>query len=620
MKGALAIAGLAVLGLALFVFLRGDEPRGAQTLAPGRAAIAPTPSGAAGGAQTAPLSPSRRPETAAAEPAAPATGAARTAVAPPRAERPRPDARARLTGFLMSASGPVEGGRVVYQSTGRPPLETQSDRRGTFEIVFDLEQEPGMLCVRARGFALFELGVGKLRPGENRALGNLNLAEGVTLVGRVVDGGGRGVPDATVGAASTHTTVRDHRPLLAATTASDGRFRLEDVPRGNVRLDVSARGLGSRSVEALSPSADLVIELAPGASLEVRLRDQAGPVAGAAVRLEPLEEGSPSEVETSDATGLALFQGLGSSRWTVVVSSEAYRPLSLEHRVEEGRLELELVPWPCVAGRVVAPDGGPPPAGTRVWASHRTQAGGRAAPQGEGSVPGPDGGYRLCPVYPGAYEVIAEAPGFARTRSPELRVPLEGDLQAGTLVLERGGRLIVVADLDGAPPADARVELYSSEPHAGAIWNAAEESPFLLAAEELGADGTLRLEGLETGTVWLVLRAPDFLPLLAGPLGIASERELLAPVLRPERGGRIGGRVTVGGDPVSDATVLIRGGTMPSVVRCTTDARGGFLTPALPEGTYRLWTRVTRSGAKPLGTELDVGVSVSKTTSIEVPL
>lgn len=620
MKGALAILGLVVLGTALFFYLQSGQRTREPALVPGRASAGPVrPASVA-------------PELSAPEPAA---GAAESepspspaAVAPRRAVAARSDAgapsetRARLSGALMSPEGPIEGGRVVYQSAGRAPLEVHSDRRGAFTLVFEGEQLPGVLGVRARGFALFELGIGRLRPGENRALGNINLARGVVLQGRVTDAAGVGLADATLNAASSHNTIRESLPLLSTRSEADGRFRLEDVPQGNVRLQASASGHGSRVVDVIAPAADLELALPPGATLDVRVLDEQGqPVAGAEVRLEPMGEGAPSELRITDTAGATRFADLGLPLWTVVVAADEFRPLSLEHAVEGGLLEVHLVRWPCIEGRVVAPGGTPAPPGTLLYAAHRTQIGDRSAPQGEGTAPAPDGSFRLCPVFPGAYEVLAVAPGFARTRSPELQIPIEGVVQAGLLTLTQGGTLVLVSGLQGQALAGAVVELYASEPHGGALWNAEEESPFRLDARALGSDGSVRFERLEVGSLWVVLRAPDFLPLLAGPFGIAAGVELFAPALHPERGGKIEGTLrTAGGEAVADAMVLIRGSAVDSVVRSMTDESGRFLSPALPPGNYRLWARVARSGATPVAAELEVEVRTGDTTTVEIEM
>lgn len=623
-KGLLALGCLLALGAALLFLVRGDA---GQTDVRGEAAAAApesTPRAAAPDEAASPAVATPRSALATASEPTDAEGSTREAVQPgagrSRRNAPAEPAKARLSGALVSQDGPIPGAQLLYQAVGRAPLEVTSDARGAFTLVFQEPHVPGVLSIRARGFALFELGVGRLRPGENRNLGNVHMVAGAVLEGRVVGGANLGVPGALLTAASSRNIVNDGVRLLDTRSEKDGRFRLEDVPIGNVRVDVSAAGYGSRSIQVEAPASDLLIELGPGRDLAVQVRDEGGQgVAGAAVRLEPIGDDAPSLLATTDERGLARLEGLGPPLWNLVVTHEAYRPFSQELVLGEPTLEVTMQRWPCLVGLVRTPDDGPPPPGTRVFAAHRTQTTGRFAPEGEGTPPAPDGSFRLCPVFPGSYEVVVDAPGYARTRSERLDVPIEGTVDAGVVRLARGGSLVVVCGVEA--PRGSRAELYSDTPHPGALWNADERSPFLIESRELAPDGSARFDGLELGPVWVVLRVEGRLPLVVGPYAVADGDERMTDALQPDPGGRIEGRLRDDqGAAVAGALVLIRGGTVDGVVRSTTDASGVFLSPALPAGSYRLWARVLRSGAEPLATEADVTVRSGETTEVTLGL
>jgi len=613
-KGPLAILGLLVLGTGLFFLLvRSAGDRGSPAASP-----LATPARAHPPSETADIQ-----DLASADPRTASSRSSRETLATPSARTAAaPVARARLSGALVCDEGPVGGAQIVYQeSAGGTSIEVTSGPRGGFTVVFSGEQEPGVLTIRARGYALLELGIGRLSPGENRALGNLHLTPGVVVEGLVRSASGAPVAGAIVSASGSRNVVRAPVRLLETKTDAAGVFRLTDAPEGKLRLEARAPRHGSRGLDVVAPATGVVLRLPPARELVVRVVDHQGrAVEGAQARLEPREDQAIAVLQLTDAKGLASFTDLGASGWSLFVSEHEYRPYSREEVLAKGELLVELVRWPCIVGRVAGPDG-PAPPGTRVFARGRTHVSGRLPPSGEGVVPAADGSFELCPVFPGSCEVIAEAPGFARTRSRELRIPPEGDVTAPTILLTRGGTLELEIDAPGGRLRDAIVTILSQEPHAGAVWNPEEKSPFQLGRAVPDEQGHVLLEGLEVGATWVLVRVPSFLPLVAGPYGVTADRTLTPPPLHLESGGRLGGVVRdASGEPLADVLLLVRGSTVASVVRCRTDESGRFLSCALPAGSYRVWARAVRPGRAPLAGEATASVGVGITTELKIDL
>ena len=626
MRVALALLLIVVVGGALALFLVGDtrtteDVAGPALARPGGSGASGS-SGAAGERASQPARPTSGREAPRADEGTGRRELDATLQGASETRRPPAKLAARVFGRLVDDAGAVAGARVVFFGSGQDPVETKSDPRGSFSLALPTDQKPGVLSILAREHALLELGIGRLGAGETRALGELRLTPSVAIEGRVQAEDGRPIAGARLAVVSSRNAIRNMPRLLTTMSDEDGSFRIDGAPRGPLQVEARATGYGARAERLEAPQADVVVVLAPEWRFEVEVRDLDGaPIQGAEVRLEPGFEDALAATLETDAEGLARFAELGTQRWTLIVSEERHRPYSEQNVEVGGRKRVELGAWPTIRGRVVAPGGLAPPRGTRVYAMHRTRVTGRMPPSGEGAAPDADGSFAVGPVFPGGYEVIVDAPGYARTRSAELNVPLEGTVEAGTIVLQTGGALVLQVDLPANLLGGTQLTLYSDEPHPGSKWNAAEESPFQVARANADPSGPTRFEELEPGATWVIVRSPEHLPLVSGPYSVAAGSELAPLPLRPERGGHLAGLVRLGGgEPAADVLLLVRGSRVDSVVRCRTDLEGRFRSPALPTGSYRIWARVARPGAAPLAAETDATVTAGSTSEITIDL
>ncbi|HEX6883020.1 MAG TPA: sigma-70 family RNA polymerase sigma factor [Planctomycetota bacterium] len=184
---------------------------------------------------------------------------------------------------------------------------------------------------------------------------------GATVVGRVLDGEGRGLEGARVligHESADWAATRAGAPPQRARTDAAGRFRLEGVPLDELPLHARAPGLGSvsRTLRVRAPETELELVLAPEARLAGHVLDPRGaPVAGALVYTDERDAFASAEGRTDDAGRFQLC-GLGSGRTRVTAThaelGRARTELTLRSG-EEGRWDATLVPVPRLFGRVL---------------------------------------------------------------------------------------------------------------------------------------------------------------------------------------------------------------------------------------------------------------------------
>ncbi len=163
-----------------------------------------------------------------------------------------------VTGTVTTRRGRdrLEGAEVTLQVvTGA--LHARSDRDGVFR--FD-DVPPGsahLLATRA-GYAKAEQVV-KIEPQTHSdrpaALEPLNLEEGGTVEGEVVDARGDPVVGARVGQGSIPTPLPASLPAGIVVTNAHGEFKLSDLPEGDVNLEAYAPDLGRGRVSGIRVTA-----------------------------------------------------------------------------------------------------------------------------------------------------------------------------------------------------------------------------------------------------------------------------------------------------------------------------------------------------------------------------
>ncbi|MEM1450236.1 MAG: sigma-70 family RNA polymerase sigma factor [Planctomycetota bacterium] len=303
------------------------------------------------------------------------------------AEEPPPT---RLLMRAVNESGRPLEGATLLDSSADPAVSSTSAADGWLVLAVDPERirlwrgRPVAMpfVVSCDGQATRFLDIALPRDIDTD-LGDLKLAPGGAVAGRVVDESGHGLRDVEVmvGAAALGGPLelarrlgpQDERPWLEARTAADGSFRLAGVPIDGARVWARRDGWpwGVSAVVTLRPGSeeridDIVLAPADPAMLIVGtvVTPDGRPRAGAKVVARGLSEGLLRyEIDESDEQGRFALLAFDAGPHLVGAfdPSEEFSP-SVAGRVSPGasdaRLELTPMRW-CTATLVDAKTGAP---------------------------------------------------------------------------------------------------------------------------------------------------------------------------------------------------------------------------------------------------------------------
>lgn len=505
------------------------------------------------------------------------------------AEDARP-ARAVLEGTVIGDGAPVVGATLELAVNDEPRASATTDARGRFRLECEPLTTAALLRVKARGYVTMERTLPGRPAGGTLMLGNLRLHRGQHLEGRVLDASGAGLAEAEIRVEPYHA----QNDLLVAQgrSGAGGRFEIADAPPGTVLVSARARGFGEVSVTH-SPGDPLEIRLAPGSELRLRLlTPQGAPVPGATVSIQPREAARAVKREKqSDSEGLVVFEGLSQPEWNVRVTHPEYRTKGGGLAQATGQEQrIECVPWPAIEGRVRAPGGQPPPAGTRVQALPASAPSDRITAFEGGEPVAPDGKFRIGGLRGGEWRVRATAPGFAPALSIPVKLGLEGTGYAGAIELTAGGALTLRLRRGGEPVIGAGLEIFVTEPSPAQLWALASDPSAGRRAVRSDSEGLARFDNQAPGTVWVAIYADGSPPTKSGPHVIPDGPAPPPLEVELERGGRFAGHVRQGGAPLAHAQVRIvdRTGRLGFPLTLVCDETGGYTSAWLLPGSYLL--------------------------------
>jgi hypothetical protein len=583
--------------------------------------------GGSGGRGRRPLEPAGSPETRVPIPSSDVSAPPERPAAPRTAVRQAAEvgaalpARSILEGTIIGENAPVPGATVELLQFETVRGAATTDARGRFRLESEALSGAGLLRVRARGFVTTERTLPRRPAGGTVMLGNLRLARGQRIEGRVVDGRGEGIPDATIRV----EPYQAESDLLVAQgrSGAGGNFVVADCPPGTVLVSARAKGFGEVGV-AHSPGNPLEILLEPGIDLHLRLLTPSGvPVAGASVLIQPRESQRTVKREAaSDAEGRAVFADLAQSEWNVRVTHEEYRTSSRPVAVASGREEVvECIPWPAIEGSVRAPGGKPVPEGTRVLALPASAPSDRITAFEGGQEVRSDGSYRIGGLRGGDWRVRVSAPGYAPTLSAPVRLGIEGTGFAGAIELTAGAALRLNLARAGEPVAGAELEIFPAEPTPAQLWAFAADSMGATRAARSDADGLAEFPNLSPGTLWVGIYAEGSPPTRVGPFVIAEGQTPAESQVELRGGGLVRGRVLLGERvlPLAQVRIADRSGTLgfPLTRVCTED--GQFSSGWLPPGRYTVEAFPYEDPRSASGLEeIDLAAGEVKTVDIEL--
>lgn len=524
-----------------------------------------------------------------------------------------PASRAQFEGTVIGEGNPIPGASLELLRADQVLGEARTDEQGRFRLEYAPLATPVILRAHARGFVSLERSLTPKAVGGKTLLGNLHLQRGQRITGRVVDGRGVGVTDAQL-------RIEPTNPGTAISVAHGrsipgGAFEIADAPPGTVSVIVRAAGFGERTVRYTPGPTPFEIRLEPGSELRLLIQTPRGrPVPDAVVTIQSTGDGRGTKyVKHSDEQGRVLFDGLGSPGWSVRVSHPEYQPIGRgQMHAGPGEQLLECKPWPAIEGVVRAPGGAAAPPGTRVVALSASAPADRAAQFGSDSfgTGAPDGGtevasdgtFRLVGLRAGDWRVRATAPGFAPASSDPVKLGIEGDGFAGTIVLQAGARLTFTLTRATEHVAGAELELFQTEPAGPQLWALqSSRGPGLGRRVQSGADGRATFDSLLPGTVWVAIYAEGSPPLSSGPHEVGAENAPIAVELA--RGARVTGRVaSAAGKASAGAQLRIVEGTLEAgsagvregqqrlgfPLILVADAEGRYTSAWLPPGRYTI--------------------------------
>jgi len=430
------------------------------------------------------------------------------------------------------------------------------------------------------------------------------LTPGVRVAGRVVDEGGDPVAGASVRLTPAGTTMVTSRgPMESmrgfAVSETDGRFAIEGVEAGKVRLVATAQGFLEGEVPGFDVVTgrdidDLEVVLRRGSVVTGRVTGPDGaPVSGA--RVQMVEEAGRGSYRmggsaSSDGDGNYRLEGVPEGAHSFAAQGEGLQRAvrDLEVRTGENRLDFRLEGGHEVSGRVVD-SSGQPAAGAMVRLS---STGDRIPTMSRSGRPearsGADGSFRISGVATGVYDVAADKEGYAPAQLESVNVT--GRVQGLELRLEAGGgiqgRLL---GLDFSELAGASVYANPAEPAL------ARTVMRLARAGQVDYQGQYRISGLTAGE-WRVSARTDSGRQAEGKVTVTPGAEA---TLDLELGGgfTLTGRVLRGGEGVPNIDVLMHGtGEGGGSGRASTDPQGAFRIQGLKPGTYQLQAMSFRTG------------------------
>jgi Carboxypeptidase regulatory-like domain len=353
---------------------------------------------------------------------------------------------------------PDPGGRRMISQRGKPHREAAAGPDGRFEL---RHLAPGryQLTARAPGRVPAHQSIEVVAGTPRTDLGDVPLAPGAALEGRVLDERDRPVPGAAVFLMG-EPGERQH-----VMTEADGAFRLADLEPGRVRVSVRREGYVQADLDHAIPSAEpLTVRLRPARTLTGRVVGPRGePAAGAL--LHQVDRHEDGELVSQGVSSLIEADGEGRFRIALaagplLLQVEAAGFLTRELRIEipEDRdpapLEITLETGAVIEGRVLA--AGQPVVRAEVSAHPRERPtaviGTRVTTDGEGR-------FRLAGLATGRHAILA---GTEDGRRGQVDVDVQPGTQQLDVHLVMGELTGRVVDAEGRPVAEAEVSLARS--------------------------------------------------------------------------------------------------------------------------------------------------------------
>ncbi len=379
--------------------------------------------------------------------------------------------------------------------------------------------------------------------GRSNELGEVSIAPGARLEGVVVEGEtGAPVAGASVRRVRPGLDVNQFRgegPVEGSMSDGDGRFVLDGLPHGPLKIDVEHDAFAPASVEfQIMPGEPLpftTVELGQGGSIYGRVRNEAGELlAGARVIVAtPSAPGSRRMTET-DENGLYLVERLRPGSYTVV-SVGAADPGAQRGRRGFGAGGLEMQQVVLESGESLEVDFPDPGADTLLARGQIRRAGAPLANaqlfltrEGQPGMPAmaeTDEAGRFDTELPGPGQyslrvlVVPDGSTERRVISAQLRVEITRD-NAGSLELTLPEALVAGFVRDAL---SGEALNYGS---LSVLKRGEDDAVETIATSRTRKDGSFEISALPDGEFSLLVSAPGRAAQVVGPFELEGDDEL----------------------------------------------------------------------------------------------
>lgn len=411
----------------------------------------------------------------------------------------------------------------------------------------------------------------------------LLLGEGMMVEGLVTDASEHPLSEVRL-----TLLYASHTRFFDARTGADGRFQVGPLPKGDYALVAEKEDWLPEFVPPFLVSAHAAVVLYQPGRLTGRVLSEGAPAPGTEVHLK-VGGDTDEAVTTADAEGRFVFEGVKPRRYEVS-AERAGRYAMAEVHLGAMDLTPEEVVLRLGESRytegTVRDSAGNPISGARVAIWRKRDYG-----QNWKGFTDEQGHYRAGPLPLSDYIFDVTAPRYRHLENEEhaiTREPVPLDFTLAPAVSLSG----VVVDEDGAPVAEAGLELISGE---------GEQVQGTESHVVSGEDGRFTLDAPEAGPWTLSTEDERFLP---EKKQVQLPSEGLRWVLR--RGARVDGRVTDSdGTPLSRVgiTVWKPGEEWTYSRSATTDEQGRFTVSGMEAGSYRVEASLLEEGVERMASQ-----------------
>lgn len=426
----------------------------------------------------------------------------------------------------------------------RPPVETETDSDGRFAVHGLRPGSRHLVWARAAGYCVRRDDV-QLEPDGDTSV-TVRLEAGATLEGRVTDGDGAPVADATVGYQSSAWQTGERKnfdgpawAFSSARTGADGRYRLEHITPGTLHLYASNDRLECWTdlpvVSGESARWDPVVVTAV---IRGRVLDERGtPMAGVTVYASPPRGLGNLGSATTDEHGAFACTGLTPVPYVLTFHGArdpangelplldvTVRGLVPNHEPVVVRVPDTAVACSWIVGKLVGRDGLPQP-GAAVSCS-----GGRMnAPHAPVAMDAESGTFSIGPVPADRYllEVYFRDPFRVSSFHGPLVVAHGARLDVGTIRMQPPGSVAIrCTGTDGAPLDGVPVALAADVAGFESWWSAGKL-----------ANGTVRVDTIEPGAYRCRVGGGGDLPVVHHRFAVTSGTETTVELRMPQSTG-----------------------------------------------------------------------------------